>query len=125
MYKCSRILRLGFKLYTLSLNPIKREMFLHHFDSSCCVLCCIFLSFYKSPKSIIPPVCWELFAIPSESGCGHMVWCVCNMLISNNSLFNSSHHETLKRFIIVVLSGDPRCLYVQYSNGISISEVFC
>lgn len=100
-------------------------MFLHHLDSSSCVLCCIYLSFYKSPKSIIPPVCWELYAIPSESGHGHMVWCVCNMLISNSSLFNSSDDEALKGFINAVLSGEPRCLYVQYSSGSSISEVFC
>lgn len=54
-----------------------------------------------------------------------MVWVVCNMLISNSSLFNSSDHETLKRFINAVLSGEPQCLDVHYSNGISISEVFC
>lgn len=126
LYKCSRILRRGFKLYSLSVNPITRKMFLHHLDSSSCVLCSIFFSFYKSPKSVILSVCWELYAIPSESGRGHMVWCVCNnMLISNSSLFNSSDHETLKRFIDAVFSGEPDCLYVQYSNGISISEVFC
>lgn len=101
-------------------------MFLHHLDSSSCVLCSIFLSSYKSSKSVILPVWWELYAIPSESGHGHMVWCVCNnMLISNSSLFNSSDHETLKRFIDAMSSGEPHCLYVQYSNGISISEVFC
>lgn len=95
------------------------------FFFSSCVLCCIFLSFSKSPNSVIPPVCWVLRAIPSESGHGHMVWCVCILLINNSSLFNSSGRKTFKRFINVLLSGEPLCLNVQYGSDAFNSKVFC
>lgn len=102
-------------------------MFLHQLGVFffLCVLCCVFVSSSKSPKSIIPPVDWVLYAIPSEPGCGHMVWYVCILLINNSSLFNSLDHKTFKRFINVVLSGEPLCVNVQYSNDAFNSKVFC